>query len=196
MRIFIADLNEICKQQTLLNDYVIRLKREDLKRFKGISSTQRRMQFLIGRMIVYENYGKDFTTEYSGKVVTKEKFISVAHSKNYVIVAISDNIIGIDIEFINTKRDYIELGHFCGFKNINNPLDFYKSFTRYEAIVKAGATLSNVSFFTIEQFLVCIVSSRHRENINWIKTIPFVANSSKAIFLKELAKENTIKTNL
>lgn len=196
MRIFIADLNEICKQQTLLNDYVARLRKEDLKRFKTISSAQRRTQFLIGRMVVYENYGKDFTIADSGKLISKEKFISIAHSKNYVIVAISDNIVGIDIEFLDTKRDFIALGNFCGFKNIHNHLDFYKSFTKYEATVKAGKSLNRIRFFTLEQFLVCVVSSRDKEGIDWIKTTPFVSNSGKVISLKELTKENTIKTNL
>ena len=147
-------------------------------------------------MVVYENYGKDFITEDSGKLISKAKFISIAHSKNYVIVAISDNIVGIDIEFLDTKRDCIALGNFCGFKNIHNHLDFYKSFTKYEATVKAGKSLDRIRFFTLKQFLICIISSMNTERIDWIKTTPFIPNSSKAIYLKELMKENTIKTNL
>ena len=71
---------------------------------------------------------------------------SVTHSGNYLLLAIGPEAVGIDIEFINKNFDFESLltacfnADECSFINMgeNRLLNFYKLWTRKEALLKAS----------------------------------------------------------
>lgn len=67
---------------------------------------------------------------------TREKFFSLSHSGEYVVLAFSDNECGIDIEQIK-DRDYKAIAERMKF-NAKTLEDFYKEWTKYEAEYKLG----------------------------------------------------------
>lgn len=70
-------------------------------------------------------------------------YVSISHSGNMVAVCTSENPIGIDIELIDTTRNFVKLSNrvFCGkeletFKNNPTPEQFYEIWTQKEAYSK------------------------------------------------------------
>jgi len=66
---------------------------------------------------------------------------NISHSADYVVIALSTNTIGIDIEFIDPKLNYQELIYQCFSKEeikvIKDIDSFYLFWTRKEALLKA-----------------------------------------------------------
>jgi 4'-phosphopantetheinyl transferase len=67
---------------------------------------------------------------------------NISHSGDYVVIAINKENIGIDVELIKNNFDYKPLADVCFTpkerKLITNLTDFYKFWTRKEAILKAS----------------------------------------------------------
>ncbi|MDQ1141184.1 4'-phosphopantetheinyl transferase family protein [Pedobacter agri] len=67
---------------------------------------------------------------------------NISHSGNYVVIAISNQSIGIDVEKIKSDFDHAELAKVCFTinerKQISDLQDFYTFWTRKEAILKAS----------------------------------------------------------
>lgn len=81
--------------------------------------------------------------EENGKPIADNCFVSISHSGDMVAVCTSEKPIGIDIEFIDEKRNLEKLSNrvFCGkeletFKNSPTPEQFYKIWTQKEAYSK------------------------------------------------------------
>lgn len=81
--------------------------------------------------------------EENGKPIADNCFVSISHSGDMVAVCTSDKPIGIDIEFIDEKRNLEKLSNrvFCGkeldaFKNNPTPELFYEIWTQKEAYSK------------------------------------------------------------
>ena len=81
--------------------------------------------------------------EENGKPVADNCFVSISHSGNMVAVCTGENPVGIDIEFIDTSRDFGKLSNrvFCGdelefFKKSSTADCFYEIWTRKEAYSK------------------------------------------------------------
>jgi 4'-phosphopantetheinyl transferase len=70
---------------------------------------------------------------------SREKFFSISHSKNIILVAFSDKNIGVDIEYVE-NRDYKPILERYNV-NIENPTldDFYKFWTTFESKIKLNS---------------------------------------------------------
>lgn len=125
-----------------------------------------------------ETFGEDLgkvSFEKSGKPVIDNGFISLSHSNGVVAVCFSKtNLTAIDIELIKETVP-IKLSQFLG---VNNPPDFYKTWTRRECVIKAknysalkrGVESEFIGFST--EFLVekkAFYLSVYGENAEFIK---------------------------
>jgi len=82
---------------------------------------------------------------------------NIAHSHNLLTVAFSENLIGIDLEFIKARAhlDRISKRYFSNAEPHENLCDFYRSWTAREAYIKIKAqglrTLVNIDIDSREQ---------------------------------------------
>lgn len=136
MKLFIADLNQIINNGDFLSTAKSSLLPDDLKRFNAYLHSRRAMQFLVGRFLISKYVGPNYQTLPSGKVVVKDGYISLAHCQNFVVLAVCDNPVGVDIEAVDLKRNYQKIAERMKFQQAQSPLDFFKSWTAYEADFK------------------------------------------------------------
>lgn len=163
MKIFLAKISDF---SGLDNDLIKILSDEEIVRFKSIKNEKTKNQFLLGRALLRVNLAKEinikpnlikFVRTPNGKLELGDKSLNIhfniSHSQDIVVIAISENNVGIDAEFIK-KRDFINVAseYFsdeeCLFiKNSNNqPDDFYIFWTLKEALIKCrGDKLINLS---------------------------------------------------
>lgn len=159
MKLFIADLNQIIKRPDVLLAAQNRLQPNDKNRFESFSNRQRALQFLTARMIIEKFIGSDYQTLQSGKISLKDGFVSVSHCQNFVVVALSDEPVGVDIEKITNKKNFQKIAERMHFENCKTPYDFFKSWTAYEADFKCGKqnALSH-TYIEHKDFLICVSS--------------------------------------
>ncbi len=81
----------------------------DQERFKLIKTEKRKQEFLGARWALYHLFGHPVKIEYdtNGKphIVNSPWNISITHSGNYIAVARSKQVLGIDIEHISEKLE-------------------------------------------------------------------------------------------
>ena len=149
MKIYIADIDNISKDSQKIAKYLSELGPDEIARYKSINREIRKLQFLIGHAILHN-------------VSTQKKFTSITHKDNLVLVAISDTPIGIDIENTSVVRDFKNFGEIMGIQPTSNGDEFYKNFTRTEALYKIGPQKSPIflSWYKIDSFMVCIASTQ------------------------------------
>jgi 4'-phosphopantetheinyl transferase len=104
-------------------------------------------------------------------LLTNEINFSISHSENFISLAFSGYNCGIDIEKIK-DRDYISIAKTMKF-DVKNQKDFYKEWTKYEALYKLGTPKKNYSSksFDIEGFILTAVCENVLEDFI-IKKIP------------------------
>ncbi len=69
--------------------------------YEKISAPKRRSEWLTSRVVLREVLGAEVSTDYRGRVpivVGSDKFISISHTDNIVVLYISDRVCGVDIE--------------------------------------------------------------------------------------------------
>ena len=83
---------------------------------------------------------------------------SVSHSENIVVIGFSRNNIGVDIERMR-ERNFERLAKRYGISPEKE--DFYKFWTKYEAVIKLGSTPKQVISKVIEDdyMLTCVLDS-------------------------------------
>ena len=191
MIVYLVDLSEIESNHTLISRYENFLSDSERKRYLAMKDSHRRLQFLTGRALIYENCGESPVLTPAGKPTVSKGCISIAHSGPYVLLALSDSLVGIDIEDSSKNKNFDSLAHRLGFSLTSNKrLSFYQNFTRYEADYKLGKNVSEIAhkYYYINTFIVCVSLLNNKENIEFIKTVPFMKNES--LTLKEIPDEN------
>ena len=160
MKIYITDLKKIGKKNAFMKEYALCLTPKDKLRFDKITHIDRKLQFLVGRLMVYRFLGASFKVEKSGKLTHKTKYLSLSHSHNLVILALSQNPVGIDAEYTIKKRNFKNICHFLNWKNCTNLKEFYKLFTQYEADYKLGSQHKKRlhTFLLWKKFIICVAS--------------------------------------
>ena len=178
MEVFITDINEISKCRLRIDEYVKRLSVVDLNRYKSIQSNQKKLQFLVGRMLLYDNLGSVFSINVDGSITSDKKFISVSHSKDFVALALSNFPVGIDIEYLNSNRNIKKIAEFMNFSECANIIDFYSQFTRYEANYKSHIKSNDIKnlYFEFNNYILCIAHQFSKEDISIYKSIPYEVN--------------------
>lgn len=125
---------------------------------------------------------------------TQEKFFSISHSKNIILVAFSDKNVGVDIEYLE-NRDYKSI-----LKRYNKDFkaatleDFYKFWTIYESKIKLNSQekFSQTLKLGLEYILSCL-SEKKSDKITQIKQIFCKANNLDLINEFEKFKNISIK---
>lgn len=150
MHVYIADLNTICNQDDLSD----KLSLNDFTRYRSFARKIRAKQFLFSHLIA-DGFRDEF------------RYISIAHKDKFVVIAASNSPIGVDIEDISKRRDFISLAEFMGFNNVESLDDFYRLFTLYEAKYKAASNTNlKEHFYKLGDYMICIVSND--SNTTWV----------------------------
>lgn len=158
MNIYISDLNTICNKSDLLS----KLTAAETKKYHSFVREKRANQFLVAHALK-NDVSKNF------------KYVSIAHSDTMVIVAASKTPVGVDIENMNTKRDFQSMSQVMGFKNIKTSEDFYRAFTYYESQYKMRPYIAtNKQFYKIDDYMICITSDKDDVLPHWfgMRNIP------------------------
>ena len=143
MQVFIANIDSISKNT---DDFMALLSADDRARAKKFQKQTRKLQFVLGHLMV-ANIGKKYT--------------SIAHRDKLVVVATASNVrLGVDIENASVKRDFVAASEIIGIKPSKTLFDFYKMFTKSEAIYKLGTTPACTHFITYGDYLICVVANK------------------------------------
>jgi hypothetical protein len=103
---------------------------------------------------------------------SREKFFSISHSKNIVLVAFSDENIGVDVEYLES-RDYKPILDRYNL-DIKNPTleDFYKFWTTYESKIKLHSKEKYSQTLKMGQkYVLSCLSEKANDKISGIKQI-------------------------
>lgn len=95
---------------------------------------------------------------------TKEKFFSVSHSDEYVVLAVSNYNCGVDIEKIK-PRNYEKISARMKFDS-TSLVDFYKNWTDYEACYKLDSLKQSAKNFLFGFYMISAVSENSSEVYN------------------------------
>ena len=174
MDVYIADLTKIINNEPLINSYIDRLTEKDADRFNRMTHEDRKLQFLVARMTIYEHLGHDLIVSDSGKLLYDGAFLSVSHSENMVVVAISSEGVGVDVEDTQKKRDFKGLAQMCHLGDVSDHIEFYKKYTKYEAEFKLGMSNAHCEFYCWGHFLMCLAMAQKTNAVSFWETIPFV----------------------
>jgi len=178
MKVFLTYLSDICAQPDLIIRYEALLSESEKIRYQNMSDSNRRLQFLTGRALIQENCHESPSLLENGKPVVSKGYISLAHSGNWVALAVSDTPVGIDIENTGIDRPFNSIAKRMNFPPCADRLSFYKSFTRFEADYKLGHNSKTTHlYYSIDTFIFCISLLNNNENIEFIKSIPFIKNT-------------------
>ena len=138
--------------------------------YNKFTNKTRKLQYLLSRVIVKDTCGKDIVVDENGKPTIKSGFLSIAHKDNWVIVAISDTEIGIDIENMNVDRDFEKASKLLGIPKTSDRKTFYKNFVRYEAKFKIGKDAKNTHtyFYEMGNYMISICTPKSIKDIHFI----------------------------
>lgn len=176
MKLYIVNTDEISPE--LKQRYTTLLSPGDLARSHVINNIGHRQQFITGRALIRDICGCDPSISPSGKPSVKTGYISLAHSGPFVVLITADTPVGVDIEDTAVHRDFEALSRRLGFsKKVDTAVDFYLSFTAYEADFKAG--MPKLAHFCtyINTFIIMISTLNKNEKIESYSVIPFVRHS-------------------
>jgi len=145
MKIFIANIDSISKNP---DKYMTLLSKSDQARVSTFQKQTRKLQFILGHLMA-DNCG--------------EKYNSIAHRDNLVVVAASNFPVGIDIENTTIERDFVASAELMNLATPKSLDDFYKSFTESEAVYKLGTNPKCIKFINYGDYLICVVSTHDFE---------------------------------
>jgi len=166
MKIYMSNITDI-KNITELES---KLSKSDMLRYKKFSNKTRRLQYLLSRAMVIDACGESIIVGSNGKPTIKSGFISIAHKDNWVVVAISNTPVGIDIENTDINRDFVGESELLGLPKTNDKQTFYKNFVKYEAEFKFGenANQAHLYFYTKDNYLIGVCSNDPQNDIHFV----------------------------
>ncbi len=103
----------------------------------------RMKHFILARYILLQNNIDISKINYNenGKPYINNKYFSISHSNKYTVVCISNEPVGVDIEYIKDINESIKSTF--GFKD-KSDIEFLKHFTKVESYIKLnGLALKN-----------------------------------------------------
>lgn len=165
MKVYMSNIEQIENITDLENN----LSKSEFAQYSKFSNKIRRLQYLLAHSMVKNVCGENIIVDKNGAPTIKSGFISVAHKDNWVVVAISDCQVGIDIENTNIDRDFAGQSELLGLPETNDKMTFYKNFVKYESMFKYGdnAPNANMYFYEIDDYLIGICSTESASDINF-----------------------------
>ena len=142
MQVFIANIDSISKHPDVFASFLGPL---DAARLSSFQNQTRKLQFILGHLMA---------------IKCGDGHASIAHKDNLVVVAFSNDLVGVDIENTTVQRDFAAMCEMLNLKKTENPTDFYKCFTKYEAEYKLGTKSKCVHFFDYDKYLICVASNQ------------------------------------
>ena len=94
-------------------------------------------------------------------LVTNEKYFSISHSGEYIVIGFSDRKCGIDIERIKS-RDYVKISERMRFSS-SSLEEFYINWTKYEAQYKLDGVVNSVHSFRMSDYIITAVCEGRTE---------------------------------
>lgn len=192
MKVYYTCFADILKCPDLLSRYISVLTPTEKKRYDSMMDDTRRTQFLVGRALIQDVCHQSPRLLPNGKPMIDNGYISLAHSGDKVVLAVSDSPVGIDIENINQQRDFSRLSHRLNFTlTPDKRLSFFRQFTRYEAVFKMGERNRPIYpyYYSTDDFIICIITMNKKEKIYFINKIPM---GRETLFYPSLMEEEAI----
>lgn len=168
MKIYMSNIEQIKN----VHDLESKLSKLEILQYNKFSNEKRKLQYLMAHAVVRDVCGENITADLHGRPTIKSGFISVAHKDNWVIVAISNAEVGIDIENTNINRDFVGTAELLNLPKTTDKKDFYKNFVRYEAGYKFGndANQSHMYFYEFGNYLIGVCTKESAQDIKFIST--------------------------
>ena len=166
MKIYMSNIADIKN----ITDMENKLSKSDMLQYKKFSNETRRLQYLLSRTTAADFCGENIIVGSNGKPTIKSGFISIAHKDNWVVVAISNTPVGIDIENTDINRDFVGESELLGLPKTNDKQTFYKNFVKYEAKFKFGenADQAHMYFYTKDNYLIGVCSNEQQADIHFV----------------------------
>lgn len=142
MQIFIANIDSISKNPDAYSELLLSKHKTRLSKFHNQT---RKLQFILGHLIA-DNCGATYTS-----ITHKDKLV--------VVAAAADAPVGIDIENTSIKRDFAAASELMNLAKPKSSEDFYKLFTKSEAVYKLGQPPKCTKFISYGEYLICIVAT-------------------------------------
>lgn len=143
MKVFIANIDLISKSPDV---YLALLPQSQKIRANKFQKDTRKMQFILGHLMA-NSIGEQYT--------------SIAHKDKLVVVATNSDVpVGIDIENTSKPRDFVAASALIGTKRPKTLGEFYKLFTKSEAVYKLGTNTKHTVFIQKDDYLICVVSTK------------------------------------
>ncbi len=137
----------------------------DRLRLAHFNAPRRRIQFLVGRAVLWNMTGQMPVVDENGRPCVSGAHVSVAHSENWVIVAMASKNVGVDIENCRKNRDFITISADFFGEESNSLFDFYKKFVAYESRFKVNDFNADVRYFQMGDYLMSVAGGD--EDIEW-----------------------------
>ena len=175
MEVYITDLSDILDNTALISLYEEKMSDEDKIRYQKITDSHRKLEFLVGRSLIRDVCKSDIRLSENGKPLISDGYLSLAHSGNFIVLAVDSQPVGIDIE--DSKKE-INFEQICKRLKFNikktTKENFFRAFTAYEADFKLGKDgVKQHLYYSIDTFIICISLLKNKKNIGFIKSIPF-----------------------
>ncbi len=120
---------------------------------------------MIDRILkeVYKIENRSLVTKENGKpeLENQDKYLSISHSGEYIVLGFSDSKCGVDIEKIK-PRNYKKISEKMGFKS-SSLEEFYLNWTKYEAEYKLDGESKSTYKFSIPNYIITAVNENENE---------------------------------
>lgn len=165
MKIYMSNIEDIKN----ISEMERKLSASEVVQYGKFSNKVRKLQYLLSHAIVKSVCGENIIVDKNGKPTIKNGFVSIAHKDNWVVVAVSQTYVGVDIENTSIERDFLGESELLNLPKPKDKQDFYKNFVEYEARIKFGsnAEKANTYFYEKGDYLICICSIEAQSEISF-----------------------------
>lgn len=145
MQILITNISDVIKDNIAWQKA---LSEDEIHRYTGMNTEKRKNEFLSGRYLLKKILKTNIIEiDSNGKPYIKNSDIkfNISHSKDMIAIVVDDKEVGIDIEYINQKRNLDSLievfddevvREYLNIPQDEKALYFYKNWTHKEAYMK------------------------------------------------------------
>ena len=166
MKIYMSNIESIKNRA----DLETKLSESELSQYHNFSNNIRKLQYLLAHTLVKDVCGENVTVSENGVPTIISGFVSIAHKDNWVVIAVSDSLVGIDIENTNIIRDFTGQSELLNLPKTNDKKVFYRNFVEYESRFKYGkdSAKAYMYFYEFDNYLIGICTAEQYKDIQFI----------------------------
>ena len=155
MKIYMSNIQNIKN----IKDLEKKLSESELAQYNKFHNQTRKKQYLVGHALIKDVCNINVKIGENGVPKLDKGFVSIAHKDDLVLVAVSNNKIGLDIENTDIDRDFFAQSELLGLLPTHNKYDFYKEFVRYESKLKFDDDAQQYTqyFYMMNNYIICIM---------------------------------------